>query len=151
MRSDHISEFSGLSDNASMSLLKLAQSYYAEKQRTPFVLFTDPVQNKRGIALKAYIEKSGVGKVWESEQRENPNSHRQLVIYTFAPDDEALKAWYEPRWIAHEDARELNREQIRSRLSYIPFSFDPDAWKPEGTEDTFMEKAKKIIKSVVTN
>lgn len=148
MFSEHISEFSGLSNNASLSLLQLAHVRYTDNQgnrQTPFILFTDPVENGRGIALFNYIKKHGFGKVWESEQQRNPNSSRQLKIYTFAPDDAKLKEWYTPRQKAYEEAYEKYREASR-RDWRARFEFDPESWKEGG--DTFIDKAKKIIKSV---
>lgn len=147
MRSVHISEFSGLMSTPGNSLLHLAKSRYTGSlEKTPFVLFTDPVTFGRGIALFKFLEGAGMGKVYESEQRLNPNSHRQLKVYIFIPDDAKLQAWYEPRQEAYNAAYEKWRQESRNSYS-ARFTFDAGTWKPD-EKPGFIETAKRIIKSV---
>jgi len=98
IQNDHMSEYSGLYGQPVKSLFELARSRYSgEVKQTPFVLFTDPIETGNGEKLYELLKSMGVGKVWESEVRLNPNSHNELKIYIFCPDDKALHAWADPR------------------------------------------------------
>ncbi len=148
MRSEHISEFSGLQSTPGNSLYYLALSRYTEgEKQTPFVLFTDPVTYGRGIALFKYLQTAGMGKVYESEQRYNPNSQRQLKAYIFIPDDSKLKPWFDAVHVAFTAAYEKYRSESRHTYS-ARFTFDAGTWTPEEEKPGFIETAKRIIKSV---
>ncbi len=58
-----------------------------------------------GHEFKALIEEKGLGTVFESEAKRNPNSGNDLVTFLWTLDQEKIGAWVE---------QELNREKVQS-------------------------------------
>lgn len=97
-QSQGITEFSGLLNTPEDSLYRICSGLYARNNGPvrPFLLFTDTIQNGRGLALMDFIVKGKFGKVAKSDTRVNPNSNRELNIFVFAPNHETLMKWYSP-------------------------------------------------------
>lgn len=61
--------------------------------RFGIVLFSDSIRRGNGKRLAAYIEKAGLGEVEESDVTYNPNTKREIQMWTWYLDREALVAW----------------------------------------------------------
>lgn len=88
-----LKEYTGLADDPAISLETMCRYRYDMDYKSAFILFTDPVINGRGIALKNLIVKLKVGIVVETEAVENHNTGKMLVAYIFTPNDTKLRKW----------------------------------------------------------
>lgn len=136
-----VAEFSGLSSDPLTALRTIAYDRYSHAIK-PFVVFTDPISFRGGIALAKFIKEQEVGEVWESDERLNPNSQRILKVYIFAPDDAVLKPWFE-REAEYQQA--LTLEGARTN-TYIPFKLvAPNVERKPIGHKTPIQKIKAVL------
>lgn len=143
-----MAEYSGLFDKPSLSLFTLALARYTNNENhnfltTPFILISDPIRNGRGLKLYDLILKGNFGEIWSSPVSMNPNSHNELQIYVFSPNDEVLKAWFLPlneRRLKEFEKYKKDRNKHISAGTLLPYVYYFD------TEVTFAEQVKKTLK-----
>lgn len=142
-----INEFSGLSNDPLIVLFNLCKDRYSHTL-DPFVLFTDPVEYKRGNMLMKFIQDNNLGEVWKSESKLNPNSQRKLEVFIFSPNDDVLEPW-----LRAEDSRwKSEYAEYTTKLSksanWIPFKFTYSVpgkqptvkkWSPKSVIETFIK------------
>lgn len=90
-----IGELSGLDTTAQRSLNRMCAEYFAVYNITyKMIVFTDAVMNKGGVRLAKYIEENDLGKIVASDKCKNPNTRRNVMLWTWYPDIKKLRAWY---------------------------------------------------------
>lgn len=118
-----LGEFSGLTYDPEVSMREIFEYCYvnATGHKRRFIVFTDPVVNKRGIKLAAYIRENGIGNVLETEALYNSNSHRNLQVFVLGFNDDGAKKWYD-KMVKEASTREINGfkvgDQIQSIIHY---------------------------------
>lgn len=127
------------------------QRYATPSLQTPFVVFSDPVEFKRGRALMEFIRENGLGDVVQTEPLLNPNSNRMLEVYLYSPDDSVFGPWIERENSYKDRMFEIHRmEQLAPGARFKPFT----GFKlvPPGIgRDELPELPKKSIINIAIN
>lgn len=76
---------------------------YGGVTRQAFLMFTDAVGNKNGSKLASFIRKHGLGVIYETRPRTNPNSRNRIQVWVWGPDERALKSWWKKNRPEDED------------------------------------------------
>ncbi len=88
-------------DELDQSSPKIMEDICEEKYRSynkyqqAFLIFTDDVAEKNGERFARFIKRKGFGEVYSTPARKNPNSGHMIKVWTWAPNESKLKAWYQ--------------------------------------------------------
>jgi len=67
---------------------------YGNGGEQAFLVFTDDIEEKNGERFAKFIKRKGLGELYVTPARLNPNSENKIKVWVWAPHEEKLMDWY---------------------------------------------------------
>lgn len=107
-----LKEYTGLYNTPTETLKEMARLLRAGRTRVGILMFSDAEMNRRGIELATEIaKKPNWGKVIASEKAINPNTRRNIIVWTWAINKRAFLAWHTRQQTKQRKQQELLAKQ----------------------------------------